>query len=278
MAQVKFYRGLKALYNAETYKDGIYFAVDKKQIIVNGVAYGFDMTDPEINLISTVEFVSPDTLKFIASNGNVTLVTFPTATTTSAGLMSATDKEAFDKIPEVYATKEEVKQAIVGVYHFRGKVQTLADLPTEGLEPGDTYQVVEAFELDGNRYAKGTHVVWSGTAWHAMEGEEPGYSKEEANEKFIAWAHELTTNNKVILLPKGSKLIGTMLKEDGTEDEVSLTQMGIYEDGAVQQVEVGSSKVHLNLNSSDRPNIELPGGTKEEMAYSSDLSWVEVTA
>lgn len=190
--------------------------------------------------------------------------------------MSSADKEAFDKIPEVYATKEEVSQALVGVYSFKGVVDTLNDLPSENLKPGDVYKIREAFELDGRPYSKGTHVVWNGTKWNAMEGEEPGYSKSEADDKFVAWARELVTNNKVVLLPKGSKLIGTMLKEDGQEDEVSMAQVGIYEDGAVQQMEVGSSKLHLNLNSSDRPTVELQDKSKETLAYIKDLSWIGI--
>ena len=40
MAQLKFYRGLKANYQAETtHKDGIYFATDTNEILMNGKAY-----------------------------------------------------------------------------------------------------------------------------------------------------------------------------------------------------------------------------------------------
>ena len=40
MAQLKFYRGLKANYVAETtHKDGIYFATDTNEILMNGKAY-----------------------------------------------------------------------------------------------------------------------------------------------------------------------------------------------------------------------------------------------
>lgn len=198
---VQFYRGVKELYDPVLHKDGIYFAVDKKQIIMNDVSYGFDVTDTEINLISKVEFVSPDTLKFIASNGSETLVTFPLATTTSAGLMSAADKEALDKIPEVYVTKESI------------------------------------------------------------------------DDQFVPWTQE--SNNKVIVLPNNSKLIGTTVKEDGTEETIDLTKLNVS--GDAQQVEVGSSKVDLNLNSKDRPKVGLPQGEKEDIAYLSDLSWVEVT-
>lgn len=276
MAQVTFLRGLKEFYSSERYLGAIYFSTDTKEIIVDGVEYGLDLNNPDLDLITLVEFITPDTIKFRATNGNETIITLPPATSKSNGLMSSADKEAFDKIPEVYATKEEVSQALVGVYSFKGVVDTLNDLPSENLKPGDVYKIREAFELDGRPYSKGTHVVWNGTKWNAMEGEEPGYSKSEADDKFVAWARELVTNNKVVLLPKGSKLIGTMLKEDGQEDGVRMAQVGIYEDGAVQQMEVGSSKLHLNLNSSDRPTVELPDKSKETLAYIKDLSWINI--
>lgn len=276
MAQVTFLRGLKEFYSSERYLGAIYFSTDTKEIIVDGVEYGLDLNNPDLDLITLVEFITPDTIKFRATNGNETIITLPPATSKSNGLMSSADKEAFDKIPEVYATKEEVSQALVGVYSFKGVVDTLNDLPSENLKPGDVYKIREAFELDGRPYSKGTHVVWNGTKWNAMEGEEPGYSKSEADDKFVAWARELVTNNKVVLLPKGSKLIGTMLKEDGQEDRISMAQVGIYEDGAVQQMEVGSSKLHLNLNSSDRPTVELPDKSKETLAYIKDLSWIDL--
>lgn len=276
MTQVTFLRGLKKFYSSERYPGAIYFSTDTKEIIVDGVEYGLDLNNPDLDLITLVEFITPDTIKFRATNGNETIITLPPATSKSNGLMSSADKEAFDKIPEVYATKEEVSQALVGVYLFKGVVDTLNDLPSENLKPGDVYKIREAFELDGMPYSKGTHVVWNGTKWNAMEGEEPGYSKSEADDKFVAWARELVTNNKVVLLPKGSKLIGTMLKEDGQEDEVSMAQVGIYEDGAVQQMEVGSSRLHLNLNSSDRPTVGLPDKSKETLAYIKDLSWIDI--
>lgn len=47
-------------YDIDLYKDYVYFAKDKKQIIVNGVEYGFDL-ESEDNLV--VESISIDGLK-----------------------------------------------------------------------------------------------------------------------------------------------------------------------------------------------------------------------
>jgi len=55
---VKFYRGKKALYldeYPEKYKDGIYFATDTKEIIMNNDLYGFG-SFPIKNYIKDIQF------------------------------------------------------------------------------------------------------------------------------------------------------------------------------------------------------------------------------
>ena len=43
MAKVRFYRGLKEKYDADTYADGLYFTTDTKEIYLNGKSYGISM-------------------------------------------------------------------------------------------------------------------------------------------------------------------------------------------------------------------------------------------
>ena len=45
MAELNFYRGIKAKYSKEEHKDGIYFATDKHEIILNGSTYGLEIDD-----------------------------------------------------------------------------------------------------------------------------------------------------------------------------------------------------------------------------------------
>lgn len=40
MAKLKFLRGSSENYNAEAFKDYVYFALDTHEIIVDGVSYG----------------------------------------------------------------------------------------------------------------------------------------------------------------------------------------------------------------------------------------------
>lgn len=104
MALVKFYRGLKSAYNATTHADGIYFATDKGEILLNDVSYGLGadkLAELESQIkagVTTVTFVDPDTIKFVNGNGNETVVTLPTATQEKQGLMSAADKTKLDGI------------------------------------------------------------------------------------------------------------------------------------------------------------------------------------
>lgn len=49
MSEIKFYRGLKSNYSPEDHKDGLYFATDKKEIILNGQSYGCEIDDELLN-------------------------------------------------------------------------------------------------------------------------------------------------------------------------------------------------------------------------------------
>jgi hypothetical protein len=96
---IKFFRGSKALYKpAVEHKDGIYFATDTHELLVNNVAYGMsaegieDLTNLVNEKVKNVEFTSPNVIKFTKGDGTSITVTLPEATTDSAGLMSATDK------------------------------------------------------------------------------------------------------------------------------------------------------------------------------------------
>ena len=58
--------------------------------------------------------------------------------------------QVWAKITGGFATKQEVQQAVSGVYKFKGSVN-FAALPTEGMQPGDveiTYADVSALEHD----------------------------------------------------------------------------------------------------------------------------------
>ena len=52
-------------------------------------------------------------------------------------------------------TKNEVDQKLTGGMHYKGSVQTVADLPASGNETGDFYNII----------ATGENYAWDGSAW-----------------------------------------------------------------------------------------------------------------
>lgn len=309
---VSFIRGNKRDYDKAEHPGGILFDKDNQQIIVDGVIYG------DGNAITGVKYIDAGAINFEHASGFVHVILIPNATSANPGFMSKVDKAEFDKIPETYATKEELASEVSHIYRFCGVVDTFIDLVSMGekyltkeaeseeaaveaaeeddvkdLRPGDVYKVNQRFITEGKTYAKGTQCVWTGEKFVPMEGEEPGYSKKEADYRFVPWAYD-EKGIPIILLPKDSKLCGTMFKYDEsgnvTEqlDGAALAMVGIYETGEgdertkIQQTEFGTVKLHANLNSSDRPTVELAKtgeedkNPKEEVAYLSDLYWVDI--
>lgn len=56
MKEIKFYRGLKSNYSTDLHKDGVYFATDEREIILNGQSYGTEVDDTLLsNSINPVE-------------------------------------------------------------------------------------------------------------------------------------------------------------------------------------------------------------------------------
>lgn len=272
---VQFARGNKNLYNiltAEEKQRKIFFAQDTNEIIVNNVVYGINLKSEDLELLSSVEVNSPGKLTFTLSNGKKKIIQIaPIATVDTDGLLSKEDKTLLDNIPNTYATKQEVKDITSRIYRFKGTLPAYSNLPKEA-EVGDTYNILSAFTIDGHFYSAGTNVAWEGENWDPLGGESNGYSKEDADAKFVSWTTD-PNNKKLIILPQGSKIIGTRSDGDGS----NLIQLGIYENGAIQQVEVGSIKEHLCLNSLDRPVLDLPNGVKERIAYLSDIDNLDLS-
>ena len=52
-------------------------------------------------------------------------------------------------------TKAQVDQKLTGGMHYKGSVQTVADLPASGNQVGDFYNII----------ATGDNYAWDGTAW-----------------------------------------------------------------------------------------------------------------
>lgn len=82
------------------------------------------------------------------------------STDTTKALAASQGKVLADKI-------QEVKNSLSSVYTYKGSVTTFETLPTENVQVGDTYNVVNA---NGN-IPGGTNYAWNGEAWDALGGE-----------------------------------------------------------------------------------------------------------
>ena len=91
---------------------------------------------------------------------------FSGATSSAAGVMSATDKSKLDALPtnatlsSTYAKKSE----ITNMYKYCGSVASTEKLPTTGQRTGDVYNIEAASKYGG----AGMNVAWNGTAWDPL--------------------------------------------------------------------------------------------------------------
>ena len=70
---------------------------------------------------------------------------------------------------DVY-TKDEIDGKLTSAMHYKGEVETYAELPTEGNQAGDMWNVKTADETHGIN--AGDNVVWNGdtSSWDVMDG------------------------------------------------------------------------------------------------------------
>lgn len=122
MAQVKFYRGLKEKYSESTHLDGIYFATDTFEIIVNNKTYG----GTKSATVSEISYDEPShKFTIIKGDGSSVELSLPVTDGTNAGLMSAEDKKKLDAVlegfdPEGPSVQEEIDK--IKAYTVNSKV------------------------------------------------------------------------------------------------------------------------------------------------------------
>lgn len=122
MAQVKFYRGLKEKYNEFTHLDGIYFATDTFEIIVNNKTYG----GTKSAAVSEISYDEPShKFTIVKGDGSSVELSLPVTDGTNAGLMSAEDKKKLDAVlegfdPEGPSVQEEIDE--IKAYTVNSKV------------------------------------------------------------------------------------------------------------------------------------------------------------
>lgn len=69
---------------------------------------------------------------------------------------------------DLFYTKDEINSLITSIYRYKGSVNSYNELPTEGQETGDAYNVVNADAEHGVK--AGDNVVWDGKEWDVLAG------------------------------------------------------------------------------------------------------------
>lgn len=90
---------------------------------------------------------------------------------TIEGLAKAAD--VYTKTAAEEMVDGKIETALASVYEYKGSVGTYEALPSEGVEPGDVYNVEAEYReegIDGKVYPAGTNWAWDGTKWDALGG------------------------------------------------------------------------------------------------------------
>ena len=143
MAQVKFFRGVFGNYKSgNDHKDAIYFSTDTQELLLNGVAYGISKADAEKlnNTVTGVNYDEATHTVTVSYTGDKAASTFvlPVASSTVNGLMSATDKAAFDVLNGTVdvegSVKKQVADALTSAKDYTDGLNTAMDSRVDALE------------------------------------------------------------------------------------------------------------------------------------------------
>ena len=157
------------------------------------------------------------------------------ATTTSLGVVQLADAAAIaagteGRIVDAKQLKAVSDRMVNGV-HYKGSVNTFADLPSANVEAGDMYNVRAAFVQGGVSYPAGTNVIadTSGetVAWDVLDGDPSGFAKQAVANTFTA-ANDFTA---------GTITVPTKEQGDNSNNAASTayvdTAIGNLQDGIV---------------------------------------------
>ena len=170
------------------------------------------------------------------------------ATTTSLGVVQLADAAAIAAGTEgrVVDAKQlkAVSDRLVNGVHYKGSVNTFADLPSANIEAGDMYNVRAAFVQGGVSYPAGTNVIadTSGEtlAWDVLDGDPSGFAKQAVANTFTA-ANDFTA---------GSIAVPTKEQGDNSNNAASTayvdTAIGNLQDGIVFSAAAAPESVENN--------------------------------
>lgn len=138
MAQVKFFRGNRDLYNLSTHSNGLYFAPDTHEIILNGTPYGCS-SDLESMLKGSVRSVV-----YEKTEAGVYQIVVTTNTKASDGNYVSVSYPLTELVNEVKGYTDTAKAAVIGTDSDTADSDTIkgakkyTDAQIEGLDVEDT--------------------------------------------------------------------------------------------------------------------------------------------
>lgn len=215
------------------------------------------------NVTIIMEQVSRISTYFIAVNTAITVNTVSNIIADySTGAINLADSSTL-------ATKEEVQnkqdKLISGTNIKTVNGNTLlgeGDITIDVPDTSDMLTKTEAASI----YAKNSDLVYiADTVIPQMNT-----NTAKALDQKVDWDEE----KKVISLPADGS-ISALRNAETLEGGVLLAQR-TYDGGATYVTEVGTTKNSLTLNSTQRPKVDLQGGTSEELAYVDDLRTLPV--
>lgn len=183
MAQIKFYRGLREKYNATSHLDGIYFATDTAEILLNGISYGLS-EDVKNQVITNITYDETSGKLTFVTNGAETPdveITLPEATATNPGLMSPEDKDLLDKV-------------LAGLDGSK----TIQSLINEAKATIDAY-TVNGQAISTNPTLAGNDLKVSDNGYVKQSGEESAITADDTIDVAIGKLEQKADNNKTNL-------------------------------------------------------------------------------
>ena len=178
MAQVKFYRGLREKYNAGSHADGVYFATDTAEILLNGISYGLS-EEVKNQVITNITYDQTSGKLTFVTNGAETPdieITIPEATAENPGLMSSEDKDLLDKV-------------LAGLDGDK----TIQDLINEAKATIDNY-TVNGFKISTNPVLAGADITLTG--YTQAGGETAAVAASDTVNQAIAKVENANTNTQ----------------------------------------------------------------------------------
>lgn len=269
MAQVKFYRGVKANYSETKHANGIYFATDAGVIILNNKEYGIsgnykEKLDKAINSITydsinhiitftTVDNTTAYTLKIANADANVD------------GLMSAADKVILDTLNGDVTVEGSVKKQI------KDAVEAL-DVDKVG---GTGKVITTVSETDGKISATAIDLTAGNVAATATEATDDKVAVEGAD--VAAQVASLAKSIKTVAkgaatysVKKVEEGLATNVKEayqltqtvDGATIDVGV-QIPVYKDSALKSAQIG----HVDDTVDETTGVITSGTGNEALTF-----------